>query len=370
MDKLKSAIIGHTGKGDFGHRLDNTFEKFPEVETVAVVDFNPEGIEGQKRKFPEAKFYTNVEEMLYNHDVTILTICQRNPSTRIDIFKCCKDKSIKGIICEKPLAVTTKEASEILEICDQSNISLVVAHRRANPYESYAKELIKKGKIGDLITIKSRGKCDHRSGGEDLAVLGIHMMDSMRYMVGCEVKSVNAKILKKKREIVPSDVHDGNEGIGLVAGDTVFANYLFENGVMGMFESYPIKTTVEKHSSFFGFEVYGSTGILCVRNSPLGEMSYLNDCVWSSESTKNNWQKIEIQSWDDIASEERTHASNEILADALLTKLRTGHVNENVSWGYDALKATEMIGATLKSAVTNSEVELPLVDLDNPYLHW
>ena len=88
-----------------------------------------------------------------------------------------------------------------MEICDQSNISLVVAHRRANPYESYAKELIKKGKIGDLITIKSRGKCDHRSGGEDLAVLGIHMMDSMRYMVGCEVKSVNAKILKKKKKL-------------------------------------------------------------------------------------------------------------------------------------------------------------------------
>ena len=86
-----------------------------------------------------------------------------------------------------------------MEICDQSNISLVVAHRRANPYESYAKELIKKGKIGDLITIKSRG--DHRSGGEDLAVLGIHMMDSMRYMVGCEVKSVNAKILKKKEKL-------------------------------------------------------------------------------------------------------------------------------------------------------------------------
>ena len=198
MEKFKSAIIGHTGKGDFGHRLDKTFENFPDVETVAVVDFNPKGIEEQKKNFPEAKFYTNVEEMLHNHDVTLLTICQRNPSTRIDIFKCCKGKSIKGIICEKPLAVTTKEANEILEICDQSNISLVVAHRRANPYESYARELIKTGKIGDLITIKSRGKCDHRSGGEDLAVLGIHMMDSMRYMVGCEVKSVNAKILKKK----------------------------------------------------------------------------------------------------------------------------------------------------------------------------
>ena len=96
----------------------------------------------------------------------------------------------------------------------------------------------------------------------------------------------------------------------------------------------------------------------------------MNEKTIGKQSTKNNWQKIEIQSWDDIPSEERTRASNEILADALLTKLKTGHVNENVSWGYDALKATEMIGATLKSAVTNSVVELPLVDLDNPYLHW
>ena len=52
------------------------------------------------------------------------------------------------------------------------------------------------------------------------------------------IYSKKGKILKKKKEIVPSDVHDGNEGIGLVAGDTVFANYLFENGVMGKSKSY------------------------------------------------------------------------------------------------------------------------------------
>ena len=45
---------------------------------------------------------------------------------------------------------------------------------------------------------------------------------------------------------------------------------------------------------------------------------------------------------------------------------KTAHWNKSMVLS----KATEMIGATLKSAVTNSEVELPLADLDNPYLHW
>ena len=368
--KYQAAIIGHTGKGDFGHDLDKIFKGLPEVETIVIIDLNPHGLERKEKNFPDANFYTKIEDAFTNHDINLLAICQRDVSLRINIFRACSGKSVKGIICEKPLASNTKEAREIIEICNHSNIDLAVAHRRANPYESYAKKMIDEGRIGEIITIKSRGKCDHRSGGEDLAVLGIHMMDSMRYMAGCEVQSVYAKILEKKKEIKRNDVRQGKEGIGLIAGDSIFANYLFENGVMGMFESYPIKTTIQKHSSFFGFEVYGTKGIVCVRNSPIGEMYLLEDCVWMADESEKKWQKIKIKEWDNIPLNERTISSNKIIVNALLKKIESGVSDPNVSWGFDALQATEMIGATIQSATTKKEVNLPLNELENPYLHW
>ena len=370
MKKYQAAIIGHTGKGDFGHDLDKIFKDLPEVETTAIIDLNPNGLEKQKTKFPNAKFYTKIEDAFANHDISLLAICQRDVSQRINIFRACSGKSIKGIVCEKPLASNTKEAREIIEICNYSNIDLVVAHRRANPYENYAKKIIDEGRIGEIITIKSRGKCDHRSGGEDLAVLGIHMMDSMRYIVGCEVKTVYAKILEKKQEIKRNDVRQGKEGIGPIAGDSIFANYFFKNGVMCMFESYPIKTTTQKHSSFFGFEVYGTKGIVCVRNSPIGEMYLLEDCVWMTDESEKKWQKIKIKEWDNIPLNERTIASNKMMVNALLKKIENGVLDPNVSWGFDALQATEMIGATIQSATTGKEVSLPLTELENPYLRW
>ena len=61
---------------------------------------------------------------------------------------------------------------------------VAVAHHRANPYEHHVKRLIDDGAIGDLQVVRSRGKCDWRSGGEDLFVLGSHMMESMRYIAG------------------------------------------------------------------------------------------------------------------------------------------------------------------------------------------
>src|SRR5438876_469482 len=36
--KIRAAIIGHTGQGDYGHGLDQIFNHRPEIEVVAIAD--------------------------------------------------------------------------------------------------------------------------------------------------------------------------------------------------------------------------------------------------------------------------------------------------------------------------------------------
>jgi len=42
--KLKAAVIGHTGRGDYGHGLDIIFYDRPNIELVAVADAHQVGL--------------------------------------------------------------------------------------------------------------------------------------------------------------------------------------------------------------------------------------------------------------------------------------------------------------------------------------
>ena len=42
---LRAGIIGHTGRGDYGHHLDVSYQWVPDVDVVAVADPDPEGLE-------------------------------------------------------------------------------------------------------------------------------------------------------------------------------------------------------------------------------------------------------------------------------------------------------------------------------------
>ena len=48
--------------------------------------------------------------------------------------------------------------------------------------------MIREGVLGDIVELRGRGKEDRRGGGEDLMVLGTHIMDLMR-MCGGEPSS-------------------------------------------------------------------------------------------------------------------------------------------------------------------------------------
>ncbi len=103
----------------------------------------------------------------------------------------------KHVLCEKPMAMTTAEAREMIEACSANGVLLTVCHyQRFNARHQRIKRLVEAGAIGQVtaarINFSDRfppqpGVWHHKpevSGGGPLMDLGIHCIDLLRYLCG------------------------------------------------------------------------------------------------------------------------------------------------------------------------------------------
>jgi predicted dehydrogenase len=73
----------------------------------------------------------------------------------------------------------------VIAACEKSGTKLQLAYvnRHAATFAT-VRDLIEEGRIGRLLELRARGKEDHRGGGEDLWVLGSHLLDMMATLGG------------------------------------------------------------------------------------------------------------------------------------------------------------------------------------------
>ncbi|MBX3399163.1 MAG: hypothetical protein KF873_10500, partial [Gemmataceae bacterium] len=61
---VRVAVIGRTGKGNYGHGLDTIWLQVPNVEIVAIADENEKGLAGAVAKLKAKAGYADYKEML------------------------------------------------------------------------------------------------------------------------------------------------------------------------------------------------------------------------------------------------------------------------------------------------------------------
>jgi predicted dehydrogenase len=164
----------------------------------------------------------------------------------------------KNILCEKPIALNSKQAEEMIEACKQNNVLLSVNYiHRVHPHVIKAKEIIKNQTIGKLVSVNVSSNIDFSpdsnfrfnkelSGGGALRDIGTHMIDLLRFMGG-EIVDINGQI---DNVVYSSEVED-------------FASAIvkFEKGGYGYFNvSYNCK------KAFNRIEILGHTGAISIEN--------------------------------------------------------------------------------------------------------
>ncbi len=261
----KVAIVKDTSKPMLGlHGLHTAFRGLPNVEVVAHVDSNAESLE-EKLSYTEAKrHYRSCDEMLREESPDIVVICSRHPNDHLKQIEAVAEKGCH-VYCEKPLAATLQDVDRIIAVSERTGIKIGMAHpaRHALAFRAM-KKMIEMGEIGEPLTIHGRGKCDHRGGGEDLVVLGTHILDLMVFFFGQPVY-VSAEITTRGCSVKVTDRSRTIEPIGPAAGDRVFAYFGFSGGVRGIFESQKGLYEPAKDFPWMGVTVNGTKGTLSLR---------------------------------------------------------------------------------------------------------
>ncbi len=363
-ERYRVAVIGRTGRGDYGHGLDIVWKDIDGVQVVAVADEDEKGRREAAARLGGVTPYGDYRAMLEKERPQIGSVAPRWLDCHRDMVVACAEHGCH-ILLEKPMARNLEEADEMVAACERTHVKLAIAHQaRHSPRIDRARELIAEGALGDILEIQGRGKEDRRGGGEDMMVLGTHSMDLMRWLCG-DAQWCLARVLKEGRPIDKSSVVDGAEGIGPLAGDEIHAWYGLRPGTVGSFG-----TQRARHGAGvrWGIRVYGTRGVLTIGGPTMPsfpDVFFSEDPSWMGGPAK--W--VPVTSAGPGKPETQPDAvpqrnGNARLARDLIRAIESD--TQPLGSVYDARAALEMVLAPYESQRLGKTVPLPLANRRHP----
>ena len=151
MNKVKIAIVGC---GYWGQNLIRNFSDLDNAEVVAVCDFSLNALARIKRRYPLVELKHDFQQVLADpriHAVVIAT-----PVSTHYPFASRALRAGKHVLVEKPLATSTKQVLDLMELADTHDRTLMVDHTFLyTGAVRRMRSLIGAGEIGDLLYFDS-----------------------------------------------------------------------------------------------------------------------------------------------------------------------------------------------------------------------
>jgi predicted dehydrogenase len=363
--RLRVAVIGHTGRGNYGHGLDTMWAQLPETEIVAVADADAKGLEDALKKLKVSRGFVDYRRMLAETKPDIVAIGPRHVDQHRDMALAAIESGARGIYLEKPFCRTPAEADEIVAACDQRKVRLAVAHRnRWHPVLPVLQRLIAGDTLGRVLEIRARGKEDQRGGSLDLWVLGCHLFNLATFFAG-KPTTCTATVLQDGKPVTRADLKPGDEGVGPLAGNEVHARFETERGLPVFFDSI---ANAGVREAGFGLQIIGTKGVMDLRidQEPLAHFRAGNPFQPAPEPRA--WVPVTtagIGQPEPIANLGKLMAAHVIAGRDLLAAIREGR--EPLCGVRDGALTVEMISAVFEShRLGGARVPLPLKTRQNP----
>ena len=234
--KNKKIRIGFIGGGansfiGYTHRLAARFDnRFDFVAGVFSKDIKKSILFGKSLGLEKDRCYKNYKEMALKEsqrDDGIEALGIMTPSG--DHYKIAKPfiENKVHIVCDKPLTATIKDAEKLKKLVEKNKIVFALTHNYSSyPMLREAKEIIKKGKIGNInlinveypqgytVDVKKKNekktlkwRLDKNLSGPSmiLSEIGTHAYHLLRYVTGLEVDELSAEVNSLSSEITVDD---------------------------------------------------------------------------------------------------------------------------------------------------------------------
>lgn len=291
------------------------------------------------------KKYTSHKEMLKNEKIDIVSIAVKS-SLHAPIAIDCINMGVNTII-EKPIALSLKDADEIIRISKKNNIKVCAClQNRFNTSVHTLKRAVIKGKFGKLshgtVHIRWNRNEDYykqaswrgtwAEDGGTLMNQCIHSIDIFRWLMGSEIEEVFAYTANQYHDYIETE-------------DVALALVKFKNGAIGTIEG-----TVNVYPSNLEetLYVFGQKGTAKLGGKSLDTMEILN-------FADSNFKYGELKGKTGHA------AVFEDMIDAI------NNDREPYVTALDGRDAIELILAIHKSSKEGKPVKLPISECDSKY---
>lgn len=200
--KVRAGIIGC---GGIAASHVSGYLKSDRAEVVALSDIRVERAKVLIEKFNlhGSRIYENYEDLLRDGDVDAVSVCTPHHLHAEITIKAAEHK--KHVLCEKPIAISLKQADEMIMACRRNGVKLAVVYQnRFFPDVQRVKKEFEKGDFGvpiygeavvkwyredrfyyhaDEVAKSWRGKWATEGGGA-LINQAIHLIDLLQWIMG------------------------------------------------------------------------------------------------------------------------------------------------------------------------------------------
>ncbi|MBA7510850.1 Inositol 2-dehydrogenase/D-chiro-inositol 3-dehydrogenase [subsurface metagenome] len=275
--KINAGVIG---TGFIGPAHVEALRRLGYVDVVAIADISMEIAKEKAEQLSIYKAYGDYKELLEDKTIEVVHICTPNHLH----YPMVKQALLTGkhVVCEKPLAVSSEQGKELLELVKRTGLTAAVHFNlRFYPLMQQAKAMIEAGELGRILAINGsyqqdwlfyqtdyNWRLEPEFSGKSRAVadIGSHWLDLVEYITGVKVERVCAdfctfyKTRKKPLRLVEtytgkilksSDYKD----IEINTEDYATVLLRFNNGAHG---SMTVNQVAAGRKNRLAFEIYGT----------------------------------------------------------------------------------------------------------------
>jgi scyllo-inositol 2-dehydrogenase (NAD+) len=229
--------VGVLGVGEMGKRhAENLRRLVPEAKLVAIADVAAQRARQVADELEVEHAYSSLDAMIEHKDINAVVIATPD-KFHADAIRVAAAAG-KDILCEKPIAITIKDAEAAIQAVEKAKVRLQVGFmRRYDPAYAAAMKRIEAGEIGTPVIFKSLGRdrdepplAAYQSGVNGMLFYSnsIHDFDLARWLMQDEVSEVQAYATTTIRSEVAA--------FGDIVAGVV--NLKYAHGAIGNIESY------------------------------------------------------------------------------------------------------------------------------------
>lgn len=192
LPQRKEFRIGSIGAGAIVRDCHLVAYKNAGFKPYGITSLNGVGARMAAKDFNIPHVFDSWRELIADVNIEILDIAVP-PDVQLEIIReAVKQKHIKGILCQKPLAMNLQEAVEIVRLCEKAGVKLGVnSNMRYDQSMRALKTLLDHQYFGDIVlaTIEMRAiphwqEFLKKYDRIEILNMGIHHVDVFRYLFG------------------------------------------------------------------------------------------------------------------------------------------------------------------------------------------